>query len=163
MFKTGDQNLSCFCFCSTLIFTLKLYTQYYLKMPYKVLDSCFLRKNVRSWVFLDLSVNEGERDWINVQNIVTQILCKIYSFLNQFPFIAQCCHPCNCSSIHVFTFLEDEMNNLSWDELFISSERWIVYFNEMFEQIKIWCYCKIWDFFWLQIIWICNNCICFNV
>jgi len=55
------------------------------------------------------------------------------------------------------------MNSLSWDELLISSERWIMYFNEMFEQIKIWCYCKIWDFFWLQIIWICNKCICFNV
>ena len=55
------------------------------------------------------------------------------------------------------------MNNLSRDELFVRSGRWIMYFIEMFEQIKIWCYCKIWNFFWLQIIFICNNCICFNV
>ena len=76
---------------------------------------------------------------------------------------APCCHPCNCSSIHVFIFTQDEMNNLSRDELFVRSGRWIMYFIEMFEQIKIWCYCKIWNFFWLQIIFICNNCICFNV
>ena len=58
------------------------------------------------------------------------------------------------------------MNNLSFtleDELFITSDKWTMFFTEMFQQIKIWCYCKIWDFFGLQIILICNNCICFNV
>jgi len=49
------------------------------------------------------------------------------------------------------------------DGFFITSEGWIIYVTEMFEQIKIWCYCKIWDFLGLQIIFICNICICFNV
>ena len=36
------------------------------------------------------------------------------------------------------------------------------YYIRIFEQIKTWCYCKIWIFS-LQFVFICNTCICFNV
>ena len=83
-------------------------------MPLIIFPRQFFIKNVRSWVFSNLCLYTRGKSKILQLRLVANLASWIYSFPSQLPFIAQCCHPCNYSSIHVFTFIEDEMNNLSF-------------------------------------------------
>lgn len=134
-------------------------------MPLIIFPRQFFIKNVRSWVFSNLCLYTRGKSKILQLRLVANLAPWIHFRVNSLLSL-------NAATLVItvqFMFLH--LSRMKWiicllqleDGFCITSEGWIIYVTEMFEQIKIWCYCKIWDFLGLQIIFICNICICFNV